>query len=88
MLHRGRQVDDALALRAWAARRRSPRRTTSLGELQLGAGENISGEYSKVHCVSGCFAASCTAGLPVAMSTMPSSSSPNTTRRITGEVAL
>ena len=52
--------------------------------------ENISGEYSKPHSVSGCSATSCFTSFVcvTAMSTMPSSSSPSTTLRITGAQGL
>jgi hypothetical protein len=52
--------------------------------------ENISGEYSKNQSVPGSAAASSVKSRAwlVASCTMPSSSSPSTTLRITGEVAL
>ena len=52
--------------------------------------ENISGEYWKIQSVSGCCAASSLnrRAWLVASSTMPSSSRPSTTLRITGAVAL
>ena len=56
MLHRRRQVDDALALRASAARPRSRHRPRAW-RTASSVPENISGEYWKVQSVCGCFAA-------------------------------
>ena len=52
--------------------------------------EKASGEYSKVHCVSGCAAASSliTFAASVASLTVAALSCRNTTRRNTGAVAL
>ena len=63
--------------------------TTRL-EKSSSVSENVSGEYSKPHSVSGCSATSCLTSFvwPTAISTMPSSSIPSTTLRMTGAQAL
>src|SRR3990167_6677995 len=85
-------VDGRLMMHLWSGVGCQTVVTASTTRLAKGNSvpENISGEYSKVQAVPGWRAAPSLTrrAWVVASSTMPSSSSPSTTRRITGAVAL